>query len=89
MVPGIHNLSSVGSSPLKRGAVKLAEKREIQYINQGSAAGAVSSKVSLNKVILPAMDREMKYNYSQPNLDYTPNTRNAVNSKRVNLTEVK
>ena len=64
MVPGIHNLSTVGASPLKRGVPKKAEKREISYINHGSAAGAVSSKVSLNKVILPAMDRELKYNNS-------------------------
>lgn len=64
MVPGIHNLSTVGASPLKRGVKKIAEKREFHYINHGSAAGAVSSKVSLNKVILPAMDRELKYNNS-------------------------
>ena len=60
MVPGIHNLSTVGTSPLKRGAPKdVANQREKIYLNHGSAAGAVSSKVSLNKVILPAMDREL------------------------------
>lgn len=59
MVPGIHNLSTVGSSPLKRGVKTLADnKRDFVYFNQGSAAGALSSKVNVKKVFLPAMDRE-------------------------------
>lgn len=34
MVPGIHNLSTVGSSPLKRGVKTLADnKRDYHYMN--------------------------------------------------------
>jgi hypothetical protein len=81
MVPGIHNLSTVGSSPLKRGARRVADnQRDIHYIGLGSAAGTLSSKVNLNKVLLPAMDRELKNNTaSHPTFSkHTPifNTRN-------------
>jgi predicted glycosyltransferase len=65
MVPGIHNLSTVGSSPLKRGVKKLADnQRDFHYINGGTAAGALSSKVNIKKVILPAMDREQKQGHA-------------------------
>ena len=63
MIPGIHNLSSVGSSPAKRerkGKVD-SNYRDAVYMGQGSAAGALSSKVNVKKVVLPAMDRELKY----------------------------
>lgn len=59
MVPGIHNLATVGSSPLKRGVKRLTDNsRDYHYLNKGTAAGALSSKVNVKKVFLPAMDRE-------------------------------
>ena len=59
MVPGIYNLSTVGSSPLKRGMKTLADNgRDYHYMDKGTAAGALSSKTNVRKVVLPAMDRE-------------------------------
>jgi hypothetical protein len=54
LIPGIHNLPTVGTSPLKRGAkVAMDARDERPYILKGGA-GVVSSKTN-SKFILPAM----------------------------------
>ena len=56
MVPGVHNIKSVGSSPLRRGGNILAlQNRDRQYLEKGGA-GASSTKVN-SKSILPAITR--------------------------------
>jgi len=56
LVPGIHNISSVGSQPLKRGVkpqhIVALHERDKVYHSMG--AGQISSKVN-NKWELPAM----------------------------------
>ena len=85
MVPGIHNLATVGSSPLKRGIKTIADNnRDYHYINNGSAAGALSSKVNIKKVFLPAMDREHNRNRHQSSL-ITPNADHLSKSRQQHL----
>ncbi len=56
MIPGINNLHTIGSSPLKRGAKNdLALPRDHVYASRGGA-GQVSSKVN-SAAFLPAMNR--------------------------------
>ena len=58
MVPGIHNSSTVGSSPMRRDPkTKIIHPRDNLFLQHGTAAGALSSKVNVNKIFLPAMDR--------------------------------
>ena len=58
MVPGIHNSSTVGSSPMRRDPkTNIVNPRDKLFLQQGTAAGALSSKVNINKIFLPAMDR--------------------------------
>lgn len=48
MVPGIHNMPTVGSSPMKREAkTRITHPRDELYVSQGTAAGALSSKVNV------------------------------------------
>lgn len=55
LVPGIHNLQSVGSSPIRRVGVWQVQPRDLTYQVEG--AGQTSSKLNA-RYLLPAMLRQ-------------------------------
>jgi hypothetical protein len=56
MIPGIHNIQSIGSSPLKRGVKKDINLPRDQVYAGGGGAGQISTKIG--STWLPAMARE-------------------------------
>jgi hypothetical protein len=57
LIPGINNLSTVGSSPMKRGVHHIYQFLPRDNVYQVNGAGMVSTKIN-NKIYLPSMNKE-------------------------------
>ena len=64
LIPGIYNIQSVGSSPLKRGAKNLIQMQDRDGIYVQRGAGQVSSITNTKKFILPSFERQRNIGFT-------------------------